>query len=602
MADLALANAMDATETLLQPVRVPGQVVVDHQVGVLQVHAFACRIGGQQHLDVLVLAELLLDTTTLVAVGAAVDLNHGLRPAQQAGDLAGQVVQRVAVFGEDDDLAAVAVRIEHQLTVLQDLRQLAPLLVVAAVVQRAGFGFQRTQGEQLGLHLREGVGGAGLLHRLVGDVLEVLRGQLVLGLVQVVRDVDRHPLAVGGAILTDPIAARDEFGLFQALFQPLATAQQRLVDGRGAGGEAALQHGQCEAHAVALLAVQLFGPVPLIAHVVRDMRIQRFLGRRQVVVGGVGQSRREQLGAVELEQLFLHQAPHQVGHVHARGALAELAVEAVAIQQRHEQLEVLFLAVVRRRSHQQEVAGDRAEQFGQLVALGLLDLAAGEAGRALVCLVDDDQVPVRRAQLLLQVVVACQLVQARDHPVGLGEGVAIGRQFLLLTTEQRELQTELVAQFVLPLPGQRARRHHQDALRVGAHDQFADQQASHDGLACTGVIGQHEPQRLARQHCFVDRGDLMRQRLHVRGVDGHHRVEQVGEADAQRFGCQLERFAVSGEGPWTGGGGLGQGRFVVAEQHPLADDPSRGPEHEGDGILPTGRYGHDFHGPSGIHP
>ena len=82
------------------------------------------------------------------------------------------------------------------------------------------------------------------------------------------------------------------------------------------------------------------------------MRIQRFLGRRQVVVGGVGQARWKQLGAVELEQFFLDQTAHQVGHVHARGALAELAVEAVAIQQRHEQLEVLFLAVVWRRRHQ----------------------------------------------------------------------------------------------------------------------------------------------------------------------------------------------------------------------------------------------------------
>ena len=209
---------------------------------------------------------------------------------------------------------------------------------------------------------------------------------------------------------------------------------------------------------------------------------------------------------------------------------------------------------------------------------------------------------MRGAQLFLQVVVPCQLIQPRDHPVGLGECVAVGGQFLLLTTEQGELQAELVAQLVLPLAGQRARRHHQDALRVGAHDQLTDQQAGHDGLACTGIVGQDEPQRLARQHRLVHRRDLVRQRLHVRGVDGHHRVEQVGEADAQRFGSQLEGLAVSGEGPGAGCGGLSQGRFVVPEQHPLTDNPRRGAEHEGDGILPAGRYGHDFHGPSGVHP
>jgi hypothetical protein len=37
--------------------------------------------------------------------------------------------------------------------------------------------------------------------------------------------------------------------------------------------------------------------------------------------------------------------------------VAKLALEAVAVEQRHEELEVLFLAVVRRRRHQQEVAG-----------------------------------------------------------------------------------------------------------------------------------------------------------------------------------------------------------------------------------------------------
>ena len=47
MADLGLADAVDAAEALLQAVRVPGQVVVDHQVGALQVDAFAGGVGGQ---------------------------------------------------------------------------------------------------------------------------------------------------------------------------------------------------------------------------------------------------------------------------------------------------------------------------------------------------------------------------------------------------------------------------------------------------------------------------------------------------------------------------------------------------------------------------
>ena len=43
VADLGLADAVDAPEALLDAVRVPRQVVVHHQVGALQVDPFARR-------------------------------------------------------------------------------------------------------------------------------------------------------------------------------------------------------------------------------------------------------------------------------------------------------------------------------------------------------------------------------------------------------------------------------------------------------------------------------------------------------------------------------------------------------------------------------
>ena len=48
VADLGLADAVDAAEALLEPVRVPGQVVVHHQVGALQVDALARGVGGER--------------------------------------------------------------------------------------------------------------------------------------------------------------------------------------------------------------------------------------------------------------------------------------------------------------------------------------------------------------------------------------------------------------------------------------------------------------------------------------------------------------------------------------------------------------------------
>jgi len=78
---------------------------------------------------------------------------------------------------------------------------------------------------------------------------------------------------------------------------------------------------------------------------------------------------------------------------------------------------------------------------------------------------------------------------------------------------------------------------------VGTHDEFADVKAGHDGLARAGVVRQDEPQRLARQHGFIDRRDLVGQRLHVGRVNGHHGIEQKGEVNALGLDHELESLA-----------------------------------------------------------
>ena len=68
------------------PVRVPGQVVVDHQVGALEVDALAGGVGGDQDLDVLVLRERLLRLAPLLAAHAAMDGDDRLGAAEQVAD------------------------------------------------------------------------------------------------------------------------------------------------------------------------------------------------------------------------------------------------------------------------------------------------------------------------------------------------------------------------------------------------------------------------------------------------------------------------------------------------------------------------------------
>ena len=97
---------------------------------------------------------------------------------------------------------------------------------------------------------------------------------------------------------------------------------------------------------------------------------------------------------------------------------------------------------------------------------------------------------------------------------------------LLFTAKDFKHNAEFFQQFILPLLGEAAGRDDQDAFGVRPHQQFANQQAGHNGFAGTGIIGQHVTQWLAREHGFVDGGYLVRQWLYIRGVDSHHRVKQ----------------------------------------------------------------------------
>ena len=104
MTDFGLANPVDAAEALLQPVRVPGQVVVDHQVGALQVDAFARGVGCQEHLHLRVVPERFLHRQPFLAAHAAMNDDDRLLTAEQSRDALPQVPQRVPVLGEEHEV------------------------------------------------------------------------------------------------------------------------------------------------------------------------------------------------------------------------------------------------------------------------------------------------------------------------------------------------------------------------------------------------------------------------------------------------------------------------------------------------------------------
>ena len=119
MAYFGLPDAVDAAEPLFEAVRVPGQVIVDHQMRALQVDALAGGVGSQQDENVLVLFEGFLGFGSLLTAHPAVNRDERFGSAEERAEPLAQIVQRVAVLGEDDHLPAVAMRIEHLGVVLE---------------------------------------------------------------------------------------------------------------------------------------------------------------------------------------------------------------------------------------------------------------------------------------------------------------------------------------------------------------------------------------------------------------------------------------------------------------------------------------------------
>ena len=187
--------------------------------------------------------------------------------------------------------------------------------------------------------------------------------------------------------------------------------------------------------------------------------------------------------------------------------------------------------------------------------------------------------------MLLQLLVPGHLVEPDDELVMVLERVAARRGLFEQRRVDAEFEAELLEQLVPPLLDEAARGDDQDAAGVGPHDEFADVEARHDRLAGPGVVGQDEAERLAGKHRLVDGGDLVRQRLDVRGVDRHHRVEQEREVDALGLAGELERRPVAVEGPGAFNRRDADARFVGPAEKPLLRSAVGGPVEDLNGTL-----------------
>src|SRR5439155_9246092 len=161
--DLLLVDAVDAAKALFKAVRIPRQVIIDHQVGVLEVHSFASGIGGDEDADSGVGPEHGLQAAAFIAVGAAVDGDDGVSIAEDASNLLVQVVQSVAMLGKEDELAQSAAGIAHGGIVLQDAGEFVPFAVLPGGDNSPGLMFESPEEDNLLLQLGDGVGSSGLI-------------------------------------------------------------------------------------------------------------------------------------------------------------------------------------------------------------------------------------------------------------------------------------------------------------------------------------------------------------------------------------------------------------------------------------------------------
>ena len=168
MADLGLADAVDAAEALLDAVRVPRQVVVDQQVRALEVDALAGGVGRDEDDAVLVLGEdapglrrrSSRRTPPWIATTASVAPEEGAK-------LVDEVVERVAVLGEDDQLASAAVGSNISGASSSRLDELRPLAVAARNARtRVGERFEPRERRDLDLQLGDRARGGRLVDEL----------------------------------------------------------------------------------------------------------------------------------------------------------------------------------------------------------------------------------------------------------------------------------------------------------------------------------------------------------------------------------------------------------------------------------------------------
>ena len=141
----------------------------------------------------------------------------------------------------------------------------------------------------------------------------------------------------------------------------------------------------------------------------------------------------------------------------------------------------------------------------------------------------------------------------------------------------QKLLVELFLEFALPLERQVCRADDEYPLDEAPELEFADQEAGHDGLARTRIVGEQETHAGQLEEVLVHRFELVRQRIYARDGKPEIGIELVG--DAERIGLEADSqkpsVAVVGKsrvGDGQVGNVSGRERDLTELLGPLADE------------------------------
>src|SRR5437867_2972009 len=220
---------MYSPEALLDPVGIPWQVVIDHQMSALEVYAFSSGIRGEKDLHHGIVKKGLLGLSTLLSSQPTMNDHERFTSAKERRNLVLQVVESIPVLCKDDEFPLV-------LSVDEECRQFAPLRICSASAHGKSQVLQSRQRGDFRLQFFDRARRGGLIENLffrcldfvfrcIFQILDIIGIECGSALRQ--RRRDGTPLK--------------ELHLTLTLFEPFASSPERLVNGFGGRSQAALQ-------------------------------------------------------------------------------------------------------------------------------------------------------------------------------------------------------------------------------------------------------------------------------------------------------------------------------------------------------------------------